>query len=119
MIKFYGVTRFKVFSIVDEKWLCPKETKIEFYYDVLRKVNPIRLKRILKKNIKNLYDFFVEVQNNRIIILIEFNKEIILLDLDFEICKNQEAVILNLLSVNILIYKKLSLKYEYCYVNIK
>ena len=88
MARFYGVTRFKVFSILDEKWLYPKETKIEFYWDTTRKVNHQRLQRFLKLNILNVKDFFLVIQDNKIIIVIDSNKEIDLFDFDFELCKN-------------------------------
>jgi hypothetical protein len=88
MAKFYGVTKFEVFSIVDKKWLHPKETKIEFHYDTSRKINHPRLQRILERDIKNVKEFFVVVQDNKIIIHIDCRKEIGLLDFDFELCKN-------------------------------
>jgi hypothetical protein len=86
MVRFYGVTKFEVFSILDKKWLCPKETKIEFYYDTTRKVNHVRLQRILERYILNVKQFFLVVQDNRIIIHIDCSKEIRLFD--FELCKN-------------------------------
>ena len=88
MAKFYGVTKFEVFSILDEKWLHPKETKIEFHYDTKRKINHPRLQRILKRYILNVKEFFVVVQDNRIIIIIDNSKEIGLFDFDFELCIN-------------------------------
>ena len=88
MARFYGVTRFKVFSILDEKWFYPKETKIEFYYDTTRKINHPRLQRILERDIKNVNEFFVVVQDNRIIIIIDSSKDIGLFDFDFELCRN-------------------------------
>ena len=88
MAPFYGVTNFKVFSILDKKWLYPKETKIEFHYDTNRKINHPRLQRILERDIKNVKEFFVVVQGNKIIIHIDCSKEIGLLDFDFELCKN-------------------------------
>jgi hypothetical protein len=88
MLKFYGVNRFEVFSIVDKKGLYPKETKIEFYYDTTIKINHPRLLRILQRYILNVNEFFVLVQDNRIIIHIDCNKEIGLFDFGFELCKN-------------------------------
>ncbi|MEY3498623.1 MAG: hypothetical protein RL308_292 [Bacteroidota bacterium] len=88
MARFYGVTNFKVFSILDEKWSNPKETKIEFHYDTTRKINHPRLQRILERYILNVKEFFVVVQENKIIIHIDFRKEIGLFDFDFELCKN-------------------------------
>ena len=88
MVRFYGVKRFEVFTIVDEKWLYPKETKIEFHYDTTRKINHPRLQRILERDIKNVKEFFVVVQDNKIIIHIDCHKEIGLLDFEFELCKN-------------------------------
>ena len=86
MAKFYGVTKFEVFSILDEKWLYPKETKIEFHYDTAKKINHNRLQRVLERNILNVKEFFVLIQDNRIIIIIDTTKEIGLFD--FELCKN-------------------------------
>lgn len=37
MVRFYGVKRFEVFSDIDQKWLNPKETLIEFYFDTSKK----------------------------------------------------------------------------------
>lgn len=88
MVRFYGVNRFEVFSEVDKKWLYPKETKIEFYYDVTRKVNHLRLQRILERDIKNVNKFFLVVEDNNIIIHINSSKKIGLIDYDFEFCKN-------------------------------
>jgi hypothetical protein len=88
MTRFYGVTKFEVFSILDKKWLHPKETKIEFHYNSTRKINHVRLQRILERSILNVKGFFVVVQDNRIIIHIDCKKEIGLLDFDFELCKN-------------------------------
>lgn len=88
MVKFYGVTKFEVFSIVDKKWLNPKETKIEFHYDTTRKINHPRLQRILERDIKNVKEFFVVVQDNKIIIHIDCSTEKGLFDFDFELCKN-------------------------------
>ena len=88
MARFYGVTKFEVFSILDKKWLHPIETKIEFHYDTNRKINHPRLQRILERYILNVKGFFVVVQDNRIIIHIDCSKEIGLLDFDFELCKN-------------------------------
>ncbi len=88
MARFYGVTNFKVFSILDEKWLYPKETKIEFHYDTTRKINHPRLQRILQRYILNVKEFFVLIQDNRIIIIIDTSKEIGLFDFDFELSKN-------------------------------
>ena len=88
MVKFYGVTKFKVFSDVDKKTLNPKETLIEFFYDTSKKINYPRLHRILERYILNVKEFFVVVEDSKIIIHIEYRKEIGLLDFDFELCKN-------------------------------
>ena len=88
MVRFYGVTKFELFSTLDEKWLCPKETKVEFYYDITRKINHVRLQRILERYILNVKEFFVVVQDNKIIIHIDCSKEIGLFDFGFELCKN-------------------------------
>lgn len=86
MVRFYGVTKFELFSILDEKWLCPKETKVEFYYDTTRKINHARLQRILERDIKKANKFYMAVEDNKIIIHIHFSKEIGLLD--YDLCKN-------------------------------
>lgn len=88
MIKFYGVKRFEVFSDVDPKWLNPKETMIEFYYDTSKKVNHKRLQRVLERDIKNVNRFFVVVEDDKIIMHIEYSKKVGLFDYDFELCKN-------------------------------
>ena len=88
MVKFYGVKRFEVFSDVDPKWLNPKETMIEFYYDTSKKVNHKRLQRILERDIKNVNNFFVVVEDDKIIIHIDYYKKVGIFDYDFEFCKN-------------------------------
>jgi serine/threonine-protein kinase RIO1 len=88
MVKFYGVKRFEVFSDVDPKWLNPKETMIEFYYDTSKKVNHKRLQRILERDIKNVNSFFVVVEDDKIIIHIDYYKKVGLMDYDFEFCEN-------------------------------
>jgi hypothetical protein len=88
MVKFYGVKRFEVFSDVDPKWLNPKETMIEFYYDITKKVNHKRLNKVLERDIKNVNRFFVVVEDDKIVIHIDYNKEVGIFDYDFEFCKN-------------------------------
>ena len=88
MIKFYGVKRFEVFSNVDPKWLNPKETMIEFYYDTSKKVIHKRLQRVLERDIKNVNRFFVVVEDDKIVIHIDYYKKIGLFDYDFELRKN-------------------------------
>ncbi len=75
LMRFYGVTRFKSFSTLDEKGRYPTETKFDFYFDNSREVNHVRLQRVLKRNIKNVNDFFFVVQDNRIIIYVDFTKK--------------------------------------------
>jgi hypothetical protein len=88
MVKFYGVKRFEVFSDVDSKWLNPKETMIEFYYDTSKKVNHKRLQRVLERDIKNVNRFFVVVEDDKIVIHIDYYKKVGLFDYDFELSKN-------------------------------
>ena len=87
MMKFYGVKRFKVFSEVDQRWLCPKETMIEFYMDVIKNVNLKILNRILERDIKNVSSFFVVVDGNKIILYINYAKKS-KVEFDFEFCSN-------------------------------
>ncbi len=88
MVRFYGVNKFQVFSDVDKKSLNPKETLIEFFYDTSKKINHPRLHRILERYILNEKEFFVVVEDDKIIIHIEFRRSLGLLDFDFELCKN-------------------------------
>lgn len=88
MIRFYGVKRFEVISSINENGSKPKELRIEFYMDIIRNVNLIRLNRILERDIKNVSNFFVFVEGNKITIHIDYNKKVGLFDYDFELCKN-------------------------------
>ena len=87
LMRFYGVTMFKVFSILDDKGMYPKETKVEFYFDITRKVNQVRLQRILDRNIKNVNKFFFIVQDNRIIIHLDYTRKSNV-EFDFEFSSN-------------------------------
>ncbi len=53
MVGFYGVNRFEVFSYVDKKWLCPKESIIEFYYDTSKKSIIRDYKEFLSETLKS------------------------------------------------------------------
>jgi hypothetical protein len=88
MVKFYGVKRFEVFSDVDQKWLHPKESMIEFYYDTSKKINYLRLQRILERDIKKVNKFFVIVKDDKITIHIKFYEQVGLFDYDFDFSKN-------------------------------
>ena len=87
LVKFYGVKRFEVFSDVDQKWLCPKETMIEFFMDGIRNVNIKRLNRILEREIKNVSNFFVVVDGNKITIHIDYTKKC-KVEFEFEFSSN-------------------------------
>jgi hypothetical protein len=39
LMTFYGVTKFRVFSVLDDKGIYPIETKVEFYYDTYSLIN--------------------------------------------------------------------------------
>lgn len=87
LMRFYGVTKFRVFSVLDDKGIYPKETKVEYFFDISRNVNHVRLQRFLQRNIKNVNKFFYVVQDNRIIIHIEnTNKNHV--EFDFEFSSN-------------------------------
>ncbi len=88
MIRFYGVKRFEVFSSINKNGSKPTETMIEFYMDSVRNVNIKRLNRILERDIKNVSNFFVVVDGNKITIHIDYYKQVGLFDYDFELCKN-------------------------------
>lgn len=87
LMRFYGVTRFRVFSILDDKGIFPKETKVEYFFDIKKNVNHVRLQRFLQRNIKNENEFFYVVQDNRIIIHIENTKKNHV-EFDFEFSSN-------------------------------
>jgi hypothetical protein len=75
MMRFYGVTWFKVFSVLDKKGMYPVETKFDFYYDNTREVNHVRLQRILDRNIKNVNNFFFVVNTNRITVYLDYSNK--------------------------------------------
>ncbi len=88
MIRFYGVKRFAVFSSINKNGSKPTETMIEFYMDRVRNVNIKRLNRILDRDIKNVSNFFVVANGDKITIHIDYCKQVDLFDYDFEFCKN-------------------------------
>lgn len=88
LMTFYGISRFKVYSNLDEKGRYPIETKFDFYLDNTKEVNHASLQRVLKRNIKNVNDFFFVVQDNRIIIYIDFTNKKNHLEFDFEFSSN-------------------------------
>ena len=87
LMRFYSISRFKVFSVLDEKGRYPIETKFDFYLDNTKEVNHVRLQRVLKRNIKNVNYFFFVVQDNRIIIYVDFIKKNHI-EFDFEFSSN-------------------------------
>ncbi len=87
LMRFYGVTNFRVFSVLDDKGIYPIETKVEYFFDISRNINHVRLQRFLQRNIKTVNEFFYVVQDNRIIIHIEnTNKNHV--EFDFEFSSN-------------------------------
>jgi hypothetical protein len=87
MMRFYGVTWFKVFTILDKNRMYPIETKFDFYHDNTREVNHVRLQRILDRNIKNVNNFFFVVNTNRITVYLDYtNKNDV--EFDFEFSQN-------------------------------
>jgi uncharacterized protein (UPF0248 family) len=86
-MRFYGVTKFRVFSTLDDKGIYPKETKIEYDFNISRKINHVRLQRILERNIKNVNNFFFVVQDNKIIIHLDYIKKSSI-EFDFEFSSN-------------------------------
>ena len=84
MIRYYGVKRFEVFSSINKSGSKPTETMIEFYMDRIRNVNIKRLNRILERDIKNVNNFFVIVDGNKITVHIDYYKQVGLFDYDFE-----------------------------------
>ncbi|MFV8373177.1 hypothetical protein [Flavobacterium sp. LB2P74] len=88
MIQFYGVKKFEVFSVINEFGSSPTETMIEFYYNSSIKVNPIRLHRNLENKIRNVNKFFVIVEESKIIVHIDFNREKGMIQYDLEYSMN-------------------------------
>ena len=88
LMRFYSISRFKVFSVLDEKGRYPIETKFDFYLDNTKEINHASLQRVLKRNIKNATDFFFVVQDNRIIIYVDFTNKKNHLEFDFEFSSN-------------------------------
>ena len=87
LMRFYGVTKFRVFSVLEDKGIYPIETKIEYDFNIARKVNHVRLQRFLERNIKNVNNFFFVVQDNKIIIHLDYTKKSIV-EFDFEFSSN-------------------------------
>ncbi len=87
LMRFYGVTKFGVFSTLDDKGIYPIETMIEYDFNIARKVNYVRLQRILERNIKNVNNFFFVVQDNKIIIHLDYTKKSSV-EFDFEFSSN-------------------------------
>jgi hypothetical protein len=85
VVRFYGVSKFEVFSDIDKKWLYPKETMIEFYYDTSRNVNLKRLNRILEKHINNVDKYFVVIRDSKIIIHITYFEMNGIIDFEFSL----------------------------------
>lgn len=88
MVLFYDVSKFEVFSEIDKKTRRPKQTMIEFYFDSSQRVNHPQLQKILERDIKNANKFFVVVELDKIIIHIDFNKNLGLFEFDFRLSKN-------------------------------
>ena len=88
MIRFYGVKRFEVFSVINDQSSFPTLSMIEFYMDKARKINIVSLNRLLKKNMKNIDNFFVVIEDSKIIVHIAYNEKKGLIDYDFEHCMN-------------------------------
>ena len=88
MIRFYGVKRFEVFSVINDQSSFPTLTMIEFYMDKERKINIVRLNRLLEKNMKNIDNFFVVIEDSKIIVHIAYHEKKGLIDYDFEHCMN-------------------------------
>jgi serine/threonine-protein kinase RIO1 len=86
-MRFYGVTKFRVFSVLDDKGIYPIETKIEYDFNNSRKVNHVRLQRFLQRNIKNVNNFFFVVQDNKIIIHLDYTRKSHV-EFDFEFSSN-------------------------------
>jgi hypothetical protein len=85
MVRFYGVSKFEVFSDIDKKKLYAIETMIEFYYDTTRNVNLKRLNRILERDIKNVDKYFIVIRDSKIIIHIAHFEMNGIIDFEFSL----------------------------------
>jgi hypothetical protein len=88
MIRYYGLKRYEVFSSINKNGSKPTETIIEFYIDGIRNLDMKRLNKIVECYIKNVNNFFVAVDGNKITIHIDYYRQVGLFDFDFELFKN-------------------------------
>ena len=88
MIRFYRSHGFEVFSTIDNETLLPEETIIEFKCDYLVKVNVKRLQRQLDKHIKSVKNYFIVVEESKIIVVIQFNQTKIIFGTEMEFSLN-------------------------------
>jgi hypothetical protein len=87
LIQFYGVSKFEVFSVVNEIRV-PTETIIEFYLNQDIKANLKRLNRVLEREITQVKKFFVVEEDSKIVIYIQYHSSKGIIEYDFEYSAN-------------------------------
>lgn len=88
MISRYNVTTFDVTSRMDETDTNPAETMIEFYYDNRIPVDIPKMKSFLKRYIRFVDNYFITVEDSKIIICIIFRQKTQKMDYGFEFSLN-------------------------------
>lgn len=88
MISRYKVTTFDVTSRMDETDNNPAETMIEFYYDNRIPVDIPKMKSFLKRYIRFVDNYFITVEDSKIIICIIFRQKTQKVDYGFEFSLN-------------------------------
>ncbi len=88
MISSYNSTSFDVYSIMDETDCKPVQTLITFFYDQRIIVDIPKLKVFLKKYIRFVDQYFIEVEDGKIMICIIFKRKMHSMDYGFEFSLN-------------------------------
>lgn len=88
MINRYNVSTFDVTSKLNDTKSLPRETMIEFYYDEQIPVDIPNLNLFLKKYIRFVDNYFITVEDGKIIICIIFKQVKKSIDFGFEFSLN-------------------------------
>lgn len=88
MISRYNVSTFDVTSVMDETDCKPRQTLITFYYDQRITVDIPKLKVFLKKYIRFVDQYFIEVEDGKIMICVIFKRKMHSMDYGFEFSLN-------------------------------
>lgn len=88
MISRFNVATFDVISVMDETDYKPSQTLITYYYDERIPVDVPKLKMFLKRHIRFVDQYFVEVEDGKIMICIIFKQKMHTVDYGFEFSLN-------------------------------